>query len=137
MCPPAAGLPIDTATATTVTATGYSGNKITKSGGLVGLAVHLHDARRRELDVTRTIAAYVLVTMSGAVGALAVVALVFASRGLPSFAATALGVALVLSCAPWIVRRQRFVARGVRWPAAATISCGSRSTPSPGSCSAR
>jgi uncharacterized membrane protein YbhN (UPF0104 family) len=79
-----AGLDIDTPTATALTATAYSGNKVTKAGGLVGLATHLHDARRRSLDPTRTIAAYVVITMSGAAGAFVLAAGVLAMASLPS-----------------------------------------------------
>jgi uncharacterized membrane protein YbhN (UPF0104 family) len=82
-----AGLDLEVVHATTLTATSYSGNKFAKSGGLVGLAVHLHDARRRQLDPTRTIAAYIVITLSGAFGAIGLGALVLATVGLPSFLA--------------------------------------------------
>jgi uncharacterized membrane protein YbhN (UPF0104 family) len=79
-----AGLDIDTATATALAATAYCGNKVTKAGGIVGLATHLHDARRRSLDPTRTVAAYVVITMSGGAGAFVLAAGVLAMASLPS-----------------------------------------------------
>jgi uncharacterized membrane protein YbhN (UPF0104 family) len=66
----AAGLELRQTSAIAVSAAAYSGNKVTKSGGLTGLAIHLADARRRSLDAARTSAAYVAVTVSGGVGSL-------------------------------------------------------------------
>jgi uncharacterized protein (TIRG00374 family) len=80
-----AGLPISRRAATTLTATSYSANKVIKSGGVVGLFAHLHDSRRRSLDRTRTVAAYVVITLSSGIGAFVLAAAVLALASVPTF----------------------------------------------------
>jgi uncharacterized membrane protein YbhN (UPF0104 family) len=112
-----AGLAIGVRGATAITAAAYCGNKLTKTGGLIGLFAHLHDARRRALDPTRTVAAYVVITLSGAAGAFVMAASVVALAGLPWFVALLSGCAMVAAAGPRVRSRSiatSFLARRAR-----------------------
>jgi uncharacterized membrane protein YbhN (UPF0104 family) len=82
---------------TAVTAAGDSGNKITKSGGLVGLTVFLGEARRRGHAAPRVTAAYALCTLSGTVSVATVSAVVATRAGGWWAVATAVFIAGVLA----------------------------------------